>query len=183
MNDKIFEAFLRRQYEDGVALAEASDLLDLLPGPGQPPEAYVATFRCNGLVRTAQSDVTVTERFAVGINFPTDYLRRAEPIEIIRWLGPSEIFHPNVSNKLPVICIGRLVPGTPLVDILYQVFEIITWNKVTMREDDALNHEACVWARNNQHRFPIDTRPLKRLTSGSRNDPFAGVIIEEVNPS
>ncbi|HVR30785.1 MAG TPA: hypothetical protein VMS86_14780 [Thermoanaerobaculia bacterium] len=31
-----------------------------------------------------------------------------------------------------------------------------------MREDDALNREACVWARANQHRFPLDRRPLKR---------------------
>jgi hypothetical protein len=31
-----------------------------------------------------------------------------------------------------------------------------------MREDDALNHVACVWARANQSRFPIDPRPLRR---------------------
>ena len=53
-------------------------------------------------------------------------------------------------------------PGTPLVDLLYQCFEIITYTKVTMREDDALNRAACGWARENQDRFPIDPRPLKR---------------------
>jgi hypothetical protein len=72
------------------------------------------------------------------------------------------VFHPNISDKAPFICVGKLAPNTPLVDILYQCFEIITYNKVTMREDDALNTEACVWARENQHRFPIDRRPLKR---------------------
>jgi hypothetical protein len=74
------------------------------------------------------------------------------------------VFHPNISDKLPFICVGKLAPNTPLVDILYQCFEIITYNKVTMREDDALNMQACVWARENQHRFPIDRRPLKRRT-------------------
>ena len=42
------------------------------------------------------------------------------------------------------------------------MFEIITYNKATMREDDALNFEACRWARWNTGRFPVDTRPLKR---------------------
>ena len=40
--------------------------------------------------------------------------------------------------------------------------EIITFNKANVREDDALNPDACVWARHNQHRLPVDTRPLKR---------------------
>jgi hypothetical protein len=48
-----------------------------------------------------------------------------------------------------------------LVDLLFQCFEVITYQKVTMREDDALNHAACAWAREHQQRFPIDRRPLK----------------------
>ena len=43
-----------------------------------------------------------------------------------------------------------------------QIHEIVTWQKVTMREDDALNHAACQWARANRARFPVDSRPLKR---------------------
>jgi len=181
--DKIFDAFLWRQYEEGMALADASDLLDLVPFPGEPPEAYLATFHCKGLVRAARADITIAERFEVAIKFPADYLRRAESFEVLRWVGPREVFHPNISDKAPVICIGKLVPGTSLVDIVYQCFEIITYNKVTMREDDALNHDACMWARNNQHRFPIDTRPLKRSALESHGDPFEGVIVEEVKQS
>jgi hypothetical protein len=162
MQDKIFEAFLRRQYEEGLALAEASDLLELMPLDGPPPQHYVAQFRCKGLIRSDRAEVTEANRFDVGIWFPADYLRCAEPFQVLTWLGPHHVFHPNISP--PFICIGRLTPGTALVDILYQCFEIITYNKVTMREDDALNKNACVWARNNQQRFPIDRRPLKRRT-------------------
>jgi hypothetical protein len=179
--DKILEAFLRRQKIEGEELASASALLDLLPVASDPPHAYRATFQCKGLVRPAQSAVSVGDQFIVGINFPSDYLRRADTAQVLAWLKPVEVFHPNI--RAPFICVGKLVPGTPLVDILYQVFEIITYNKVTMREDDALNHEACAWARNNQNRFPIDTRPLKRSVLESHSDPFAGVIVEEVNPS
>lgn len=162
MQDKIFEAFLKRQYEEGMALAASSDLLELYPMPGDPPDRYIAEFRSKGLVRSPGGDVVEADRFEIGIWFPSDYLRRAEPFQVLTWLRPIDVFHPNISAKFPWICVGKLAPNTPLVDILYQCFEIITYNKVTMREDDALNAEACVWARMNQHRFPIDRRPLKR---------------------
>ncbi|MFY9556916.1 MAG: hypothetical protein WAV20_17220 [Blastocatellia bacterium] len=161
MRDKIFEAFLNRQYEEGMALAGASDLIELYPISGNPPDRYIAQFNCKGLIRS-EGAVVESDHFEVGIWFPSDYLRRAEPFQVLTWLGPWQVFHPNISDKGPFICVGKLAPNTPLVDIIYQCFEIITYNKVTMREDDALNGEACVWARANQHKFPIDRRPLKR---------------------
>ena len=162
MQDKIFEAFLRRQHEEAMELAQSSDLLELYPMGGDPPNRYIAVFRCKGLVRAADGNAIEADHFEVGIWFPSDYLRRADPFQVLTWLGPFDVFHPNISDRAPLICVGRLVPNTRLIDILYQCFDIITYNKVTMREDDALNREACVWARNNQHRFPIDRRPLKR---------------------
>lgn len=165
MQDKVFERFLARQHQEGMALAAASDLLDLSPMfsyDDAPPQFYLARFHCKGLIRAVDGGVAEADRFEVMISFPSDYLRRANPFEVLAWTGPANIFHPNISANAPVICIGRLAPGTPLVDIIYQCFEIITYHKVTMREDDALNREACVWARANQHRFPIDKRPLKR---------------------
>ena len=162
--DRIFTAFLQRQFEEGMALAAASDLLELAPLPGRPPQRYIALFNCDGLVRSSGFEVKVTNHFEVGISFPTDYLRRAEPFEVLTWLGPREVFHPNISDKAPFLCVGRLAPGTSLVEIITQCFEIITYQKVTMREDDALNIDACAWARQNQHRFPVDRRALRRRT-------------------
>jgi hypothetical protein len=164
MNDPILRLFLERQFQEGLELDRASDLLDLLPASASTPDRYVATFHCKGLVREAGGTVAEANRFRVGIWFPSDYLRRAEPTQILTWLEPRRVFHPNISDVVPFICIGRLSPGTRLVDILYQVFEIITYRKVTMREDDALNGAACAWARRNQDLFPIDRRPLKRRT-------------------
>jgi hypothetical protein len=159
--DPVFQSFLARQYAEGMALAQASDLLDLVPLDGDPPDRYVARLACRGLVRLSNGRVAEADRFDVGIWFPSDYLRRAEPWEVLTWLGPRRVFHPNISHRLPLICVGRLAPGTWLVDLLYQCFEIITYQKVTMREDDALNPAACAWAREHQDRFPIDPRPLK----------------------
>jgi len=162
MRDRVFENFLEKQLAEGMELARDSDLLELQPQPFPLPWCYVADFRCKGLVREPGGEVTNADHFRVGILFPENYLRKVNAAEVLTWLGPSHVWHPNISNRLPVICVGRLYPGTRLLDIIYQLYEIITYQKVTMVEHDALNKEACVWARHNTDRFPIDNRPLKR---------------------
>jgi len=160
MTDKVLAAFLTRQREEGLALAAASDLLDLAPLEAGPCQRYLAGFRCDGLARDDAGEVVVADRFLLAIWLPDDYLRAADPFRVLTWLEPHRAFHPNV--RPPFVCIGHLSPGTPLVDLLYRCFELVTWNKVTMREDDALDRDACAWARGNQDRFPVDRRPLKR---------------------
>jgi len=162
MEDVVFTSFLERQLDSGLRLAAESDLLELVPMGDPPPQHYIAQFRCRGLVRTTEGEVVEADNFGVAITFPEDYLRRADPSSVVTWLGPRNVFHPNISDRAPVVCVGRLSPGTELVDLLFQLFEMITWRKVTMREDDALNAAACVWARSHRDRFPVDTRPLKR---------------------
>jgi hypothetical protein len=158
--DPIFRAFLERQAEEGLALARASDILalDCLP-TGQH---FIAHYACRGLVKEMSGEVREAESFHVGVFFGADYLRAANPFETLTLFGPSNTYHPNVAFGAPFLCVGRVAPGMPLVDLLYQVYEILTYQKLTPREDDALNKEACRWARANQGRFPIDRRPLKR---------------------
>jgi ubiquitin-protein ligase len=158
--DLIYKRFMERQLAEGMALAESSDILSLHIPPMAPPH-IVAEYLCKGLVRDAAGEIREGNKFLVGVWFPEDYLRRADPFEMVRLFTPG-VWHPNVSNDLPLICIGRLAPGTTLVDILYQIYDILTYQKYNPREDDALNKPACAWARANQHRFPIDPRPLKR---------------------
>jgi len=164
MNDRIYDAFLRRQYEDGMALANGSDLLELYPVAGWPPSRYVARFFCKGLVRAGGGAVAEADCFEVGIWFPSDYLRRAEPFQVLTWMWPPHVFHPNISDTGPFICVGKLTPETSLVDLLFQVFEIITYQK--FRTDDAMNGTAAHWAiqEENRRRLPVDGRPLKRRT-------------------
>jgi hypothetical protein len=157
--DRVLTRFLARQREEGMGLAAASDLLELTPLGPAPAPAYLARFRCRGLVRRG-AQVLEHDDFLVGIHFPEWYLRRFETARVLTFIEPDDIFHPNI--RKPFICVGRMQPGTGLVDLLYQVFEIITYRNVEMREPEALNHEACVWARRNVHRFPVDDRPLKR---------------------
>jgi hypothetical protein len=160
--DRIFEAFLHRQHADGMALAEASDLLELSPLGAAPARRYLAHFNCRTLIRSDRGEVGAAGQFAVGIWFPDDYLRRCNPAEVVTWLAPANAFHPNI--RPPFICLGRMTPGVSLVDLLYQVHEIGVGAKLTVREDDALDPVACKWARRHRERFWVDRRPIKRAT-------------------
>jgi hypothetical protein len=161
MGDKVLDAFLKRQYEEGNALDADSDILDLRPLDGPAPRRYVAIFNAKGLIKSG-SDIVEADRFAVGIRFPTDYLRHVDVGQVLTYLGPHpEPWHPNIHSRAGVICV-HIQPGTGLVELLYNCYEMWTWN-LYATGDEGLNHAASQWARSQDpSRFPIDTRPLKR---------------------
>jgi len=158
--DAITKLFLETQQREAMQLAAESDLLEVR---ALDLHRTIATFRCRGLVRDASGEVREHDRFTVGFFLSENHLREVSPVEILTWLEPREVWHPNIHP--PFVCLGRIKPGTPLVELLYRCFELITYENVTMREDDALNRPACSWARRNRERFPIDTRPIKRVAA------------------
>ncbi len=159
MYDPVMQAFLARQAEELAALERDTELVVAAPLAGSPPYRYLVEFRCRGLVRR-DGEVSESERFAIGINFPRDYLRSVRnPSAIVTWLAPSEVFSPHV--RPPFICLGNIPPGTGLVSLLYQVHEIITYQRYSTT--DALDREAADWATGQHHRLPVDRRPLRFL--------------------
>ena len=160
-NDPVLDGFLRQQREQGMELASASDLLELTPIGNRVPTHYLARFHTNGLVSEDRAKPEPASGFLLGIQFHAGYLRYADPARVLSWLAPRTVFHPNI--RTPLICIGPIAPGTGLVELLYRVFDVITYHNVTPNEYDALDAVACAWARRNRHLFPIDRRPLKRL--------------------
>ncbi len=164
MLDEVYEAFLRRQLEEGMALADSSDVLTLTPLSGsEPPERYLANFEGRrGLVRDGRGRIVECDKFMVGIWFPEDYLRSVRIPQVLTYLGPQEPWHPNI--RPPFMCV-HIEPGMGLVDILYACHEIWTWN-LYATGDEGLNHGASQWSRQQERsRFPIDRRPLKRRSS------------------
>ena len=114
MNDPVFAGFLERQFEQGMALAARSDLVDLIPLGPRPVQRYLALYRCKGLVRRG-ADVVEADRFEIGIHFPDDYLRRApQPPEVLTLFSPPAAFHPNL--RMPLVCPGWLRAGTTPTD-------------------------------------------------------------------
>lgn len=160
--DRIAAAFFAHQCAAGLALAADSDVLELTPIGPPPVQRYLAHFDCATLVRQDDGTVAEARGFVVGLSLPSHYLDHVHPMEVASWLHPvaCEPVLPHVAP--PLICLGHIAPGTPLVELLLQVHEIGRGAKMTMVESNALNRSACVWARANQHRYPVDRRPLRR---------------------
>ncbi len=166
MTDAIRASWLETQYEESMAFAQRSSVLSLAPIEGAPPYKYIAKFDCGGLVRTTEG-ITVTDRHLVGILFPDQYLRTScDPGQVLTWLEPDTEFHPNINP--PYCCVGHIAPGMSLLSLLHQLYQMITWQRFTPREDDALNKSACSWAREHLDRFPIDPRRSMLNTRSAR---------------
>ena len=164
--DKILAAWLDAQREQAQLLADASDLLDL---DWLDPQHCVARFDSKVLVRGPDGEIREVMGYEVGYWFREDYLRHVESLEVLTWLGPPDVYHPNA--RTPACCIGPITPGTPLVDLIFRSYEVVSCQNVMPDETDALNRAACQWARNNQHRFPLDDRPLKRRNRDAKREP------------
>jgi hypothetical protein len=161
--DKIFDKWMDAQHEQGGALGESSDVVELIQLARQ---LFVVRFHCKGLVEESEGVVGEGELFEVGYRFADDYLRRVNPAEVVTWLRPGNVFHPNIMP--PLCCLGSITPGTSLVELIYRTYEVISYQNVMPDERDALNAAACSWARKHQDRFPLDDRPLKRRGSKVR---------------
>lgn len=155
------KAFLANAAAEAADLAASSDLLHIQPGPGSLPDRYLITYCCNGVFKDGATVNTRLGTFALGIWFPPDYLRYADPQKVLTWLGPMNVFHPNIAFGLPVVCL-RIEPAQRLGDIVHAAYDLVRYAKVTMDERDALNPEACAWARDHTAEFPVDRRPLRR---------------------
>lgn len=168
--DKVLDSFLARQLEEATALSHESDIVDIIPalaGAG-PPRRYLVQLRCQGLVVQTGGEVVPEDLFAAEVRFPHDYLRRVESALVLAWVHPHNVWHPNI--RAPFVCL-HLTPGLALVDIAHELYELVTYQKLTPREDDALNPAACAWARRNQDRFPLERRPLRRRAAGGLTPP------------
>lgn len=166
MADAIFDQFLLRQFEDARRLSEGSDLVRLTPVSGNPPNRYVAQLHCTGLARV-QGEIVPWSRWAVGIFFPEDYLRRPHDVAtLLAYLGEAEEpWHPNI--RPPCLCV-HVAPGAGVVEIAMALFDLLSWQTFSTA-DEGLNHAAAQWARRQDPaRFPLERRPLRRrLASGS----------------
>lgn len=161
MSDAVVDGFLRQQFAAAMSLADESDILDLTPCRGTPPDRYIARLHARGLVQRPDGTIVEFDHCEIGIWMPNnDYLRRVQPGQVLTYRGPHpRPFHPNI--LAPHIC-AHIAPATPLVALIHSVYELWSW-QLFSTGDEGLNHAASQWARNqNPSRFPIDPRPLTR---------------------
>ena len=100
--------------------------------PGPLPHEYLVCFNCPTLVNE-QGAIIEKTGFAALIRFPKDYLRCVpNPAQLVALLSPQNTYHPNVAP--PFLCLGNISPGTSLCELVFQIFEILTFQKLTPNE-------------------------------------------------
>ena len=141
MNEDHENDFLIRQLREARELASDSDLVDIRP-LGQ--RTYAALFRCNGLVQERDGTVRGADRFVIEIQLAEDHLRTKPGPLVMRIVYPPNCFAPNVAP--PLMCAGDLPAGVGVVDLVFQAYEIISWQNCTIdeRENGSGTHETGV---------------------------------------
>lgn len=145
---------LKRLYNDHLEISKAfagHPYILIKDVFGNPPEKYLIEYKVKGLTRN-NNNLFKRGSHLVEIILPSEY-PGAEPI--CRMSDPA--FHPNIdSNK---ICIADYwAAGESLVDVIVRIGEIICYQNYNIKSP--LNGEAANWARQNTHRFPLDTAEL-----------------------
>ncbi len=156
-------AFLEAQREPAMRFVEQCDIVDLI---ALGPSRYIAHLQATGLQRLDGRIVECGE-CSIGIQFPDHYLQHVHSMELFVVLDPKTPWHPNFAPFAPGPVCTHIEPGTPLVDLLYHLYDLWTWGNY-FTGDDGVNREASAWLRQqSEYRFPLELRPLKRAAGPS----------------
>ncbi len=124
---------------------------------GDPPERYVVSFSCKGLIRKNNAPA-FSVRHEVEI-----YLRNEYPTQKphLKWLTP--IFHPNITGSehmynAGMVCPGKWVPSMSLRELCIKMAEMIQYKNYDTV--GSLDTNAAEWANQNKHNLPVDRRDL-----------------------
>ena len=161
---------LRADYDRLRELAARSDLIQVkaLPDrPGLPPERYVVTFKCKGIVAVdKQGRPKLGERHQVEIYLHSQYPQRWPGM---KWLTP--IWHPNINHLNGSVCIDAAwwTAGRALDRLVLMLGEMVQYKNFhddPTRPPFPWDPEAARWSReyraSHPGYFPVDGRELLR---------------------
>lgn len=179
------------EYTNLMNLAARSDLIAveaLDVHPGWPPEKYLITYRCRGIVGIDPDGAPKYGDFhQVKMYLPSDYPLR-EPH--LKWMTP--IWHPNIDHEVPNhVCTNtaqNYFAGKPLSDLVRAVGEMVQYVRyhAAWVPPYPLDRAAATWvvdyAEPNgivSKSKPVDDRPLLRPQRmrlfGATPEPAIGV--------
>lgn len=147
---------LQADWEALQRLAAVSPFIEITSSEGVPPELYVVTFRCKGLIRMRDAlQPSISNIHQVEI-----YLHHNYPRQQPRLTWRTAIFHPNIlsGDRNGGVCLGGWSPAETLADLCVRLAEMVQYRSYNPL--DPLDPEAAAWAEQNRVLFPIDTRPL-----------------------
>ena len=156
--EQIFRSWVETNVRAGLELAEASDLLSLVPVGAT---RLIAHFEGPCLTRGAAGAVDVAHGFDVGIRLPRGFLadpHAHESSQLVCYLGPHDnVFHPNIRGH--AICMNVGGPTHLLPRLLHAIWDLFLG---VHSSADPLDPDAAAWYREHPERFPLSRTPLKR---------------------
>ena len=143
--DDVFRLFLENTHAEALEFAARSDVLQIRPEKSDPPYIYYCEFQASFLGRLPDGTVGIQPGpVRCLIRFPSDYLLSLEPrlyMRVASVLTPNFV-HPNVFGG--VVCLGDgFGPGTPISEVIWLLFQIVSYRNCTLDERNAMNAEAC----------------------------------------
>jgi ubiquitin-protein ligase len=161
---------LRADYDRLHELAARSDLIHfeaVSARPGVPPERYIVTFKCKGIVSVdRQGRPRLGDHHQVEIYLHSQYPQRWPGM---KWLTP--IWHPNINHLNGSVCIDAAwwTAGRSLDRLVLMLGEMVQYKNF---HDDPTqppfpwDPEAARWSREyragHPQAFPVDRRELLR---------------------
>jgi ubiquitin-protein ligase len=161
---------LCKDYELIQELASRSDLIKVdakTAGPGMPPERYIITFKCKGVVGVdRRGSPKIGEHHQVEIYLHSQYPQRWPGM---KWLSP--IWHPNINHANGSVCIDAAWWSASrsldrLVLMLGEMVQYKNFHDDPTKAPFPWDMEAARWSREfrktHPNYFPVDKRELLR---------------------
>jgi ubiquitin-protein ligase len=161
---------LRGDYELMKELVSRSDMISFTsvsPRPNLPPETYIVTFKCKGIVDVdRQGNPKFASRHQVEIYLHNQYPQRWPGM---KWLTP--IWHPNINHLNGSVCIDAAWWTASrsldrLVVMLGEMLQYKNFHDDPTKPPFPWDPEAARWCREyrktHPRAFPVDERELLR---------------------
>lgn len=147
---------LQADWESLQRVARESPFIEIDQYRGAPPETYLVTFRCKGLMKAAGAvQPSISSFHQVEI-----YLHQNYPRQQPRLTWRTAIFHPNIlsGDRNGGVCLGGWTPAETLGDLCVRLAEMVQYK--SYNPEDPLDVEAAEWATEHFMVLPVDTRPV-----------------------
>lgn len=127
-------------------------LIRVLSMQGEPPERYILQYHVRSLARGPNGVPQPRDSHVVEIQLTSEYPRQCPRCRML-----TPVFHPNIEPA--TICVGdHWTAGERLLDLIVRIGELLAYQVYNIRSP--LDGEAAMWADQNRHHLPIDSRDL-----------------------
>lgn len=121
---------------------------------GNPPDAYVISFLCNGMTVDLKHVPRTAQEHKLRIVLHAGYPATAPQLEQV-----TKVFHPNFApppSKAVCIDATKWTPAESLPDLVVRLFNMISYRLYNLKS--AYNPQAAQWVLDNKARLPLDGR-------------------------